>query len=298
MRIFVTGASGWIGSPVVANLVDDGHDVRGLARSDASAHRVADLGAVPVPGELDDLDLLAAEAGAADAVVHLGFRHDFSDFAGAGRTERSAVEAMLGALEDSDRAFLLASGIAGIAPGRTLLEIDRSPHTSPESPRGASENLALGFAGRGVRTISARFAPTVHGAGDRGFVATLVSIAAEKRVSGYIDDGTGRWPAVHRGDAARAVVLGLASAGPGSVIHAIAEEGIPTREIAEAIGALVGVPTVSVPRDAAAEHFGWLAMFFGADVPASSAATRELLNWEPTGPTLLDDLREGHYYKG
>lgn len=297
MKVFVTGASGWIGSASVAELLAAGHEVVGLARSDEAAQRLETAGATVLRGSLDDLASLRAGAEESDAVLHLGFKHDFSDYAGAGRTERAAVETFGDVLAGSGRTLLLASGVAGLAPGRVATEKDRSTHVDPESPRGASENLAFGFVTRGVRSVSARFAPTVHGEGDHGFVATLVTIARQKGVAGYVGDGSNRWPAVHRSDAARVVRLGLELAPAGTALHAIGEQGIPTKEIAELIGAGLGVPVDSIAPEDAAAHFGWIGMFFGADVPASSSATQELLGWTPTGPTLRDDLEAGYYFR-
>lgn len=295
MRVFVTGASGWIGSAVVPELLGAGHQVLGLARSPQSAERLRAVGAEPVAGDLDDLGALRSAASSADAVIHLAFKHDFSDYAAAGATERAAMETFLDALEGTGRPLLFASGIALVAPGRVATEEDASPFTTPEAPRGGVEALALGAADRGIRPVALRFSPTVHGAGDHGFAAVLAGIAREKGVAGYVGDGANRWPAVHRTDAARLVRLALDAPDAPSVIHAVAEEGNATRRIAEAIGAAVGVPAASIdPADVDA-HFGWIGAFFGSDIPASSALTRDRLAWEPTGPTLFDDIAAGHY---
>ncbi|WP_382309990.1 SDR family oxidoreductase [Herbiconiux sp. UC225_62] len=295
MRVFVTGASGWIGSAVVPELLAAGHDVVGLARSDESAADVRATGAEVQRGSLDDLVSLRAGAEASDAVIHLAFKHDFSDFAGAGRTERAAIETFGDVLAGSGRPFLFASGVAMITPGRVVTERDASQAGGPDAPRGGAEPLALAFAERGIRPVSLRFSPTVHGEGDHGFIATIVGVARAKGVSGYVGDGSNRWPAVHRSDAARMVTLALEKAPAGAVVHGVGEEGIPTRDIAEAIGQQLGVPVASVAPDAAAEHFGWIGAFFGLDIPASSALTQELLGWTPTGPTLLADLGSGAY---
>jgi nucleoside-diphosphate-sugar epimerase len=252
-------------------------------------------GALPLRGELDDLQSLRAGAEEADAVIHLAFKHDFTDYAGAGRTERAAVETIGAALKGSDRPLLLASGMAGAGTGQVLTELDASPHVGPDSLRGGSERLALDLAEDGVRSVALRFAPTVHGPGDHGFVATLVRIARERGAAGYVGDGGNRWPAVHRLDAARMVALALEKAPAGSRVHAVAEEGIPTREIAEAIGRSMSLPVVSVAPGDAAEHFGWLGAFYARDIPASSDLTRGLLGWTPMHPGLLDDLAAGHY---
>jgi len=294
MRVFVTGASGWIGSHTVPELIAAGHEVVGLARSDDSARAVEALGAAPHRGSLDDLGSLRAGAQGADAVVHLAFKHDFSDYAGAGRTERAVVQGFVDELAGSGRSLLLASGLAG-APGTLLTENDPSAFTGPDAPRGGSEGLALDAAEQGVGSVALRFSATVHGAGDHGFTAELARIARERGVSGYVGDGSSRWPAVHVSDAGRLVALALDKAPARSVVHAVAEEGVESRAIAEAVGRAVGVPTVSVDPADAAEHFGWLGAFWAMDIAASSAATSELLGWEPTGPTLLEDIAAGAY---
>ncbi|MEJ3405638.1 SDR family oxidoreductase [Rathayibacter sp. YIM 133350] len=295
MRVFVTGASGWVGSAVVPELIAAGHEVVGLARNAESADAVVAAGAQVHHGSLDDLDSLRAGAADADAVVHLAFKHDFSNFAESGRTERVAVETMLGELEGSDRAFLFASGVALLAPGRVVTEDDLSPLTGPDAPRGGAEGLALDYAERGVRTVSLRFAPTVHGAGDNGFLATLVEIARTKRVSAYVGDGVNRWPAAHRLDVAAMIRLALEKAPAGSRVHGVAEQGITARAIAEAIGRELEVPVASVSPADVDEHFGWIGRFFSVDMPASSAITQQLLEWTPTHPTLLEDLEAGVY---
>jgi nucleoside-diphosphate-sugar epimerase len=297
MRVFVTGASGWIGSAVVPELLAAGHQVVGLARSDDAASAVAAAGAEVRRGSLDDLDSVRAGAEDSDGVVHLAFKHDFSDYAGAGRTERAAVETIGKTLEGSDRPFLFASGVALLAPGRVVTERDATPMIGPDSPRGGGEELALGYAERGVRSVGLRFAPTVHGDGDHGFVSTLVGVARERGASGYVGDGSNRWPAVHRLDAARLVRLALDASPAGSVVHAVAEEGVPARAIAEAIGRGLDVPVVSVAPDAAAEHYGWIGAFFAVDMPASSVLTQERLDWTPTHPGLIEDLEAGHYFR-
>jgi nucleoside-diphosphate-sugar epimerase len=295
MRVFVTGASGWIGSAVTDELLAHGHKVVGLARSDLAAAALEAKGATAHRGSLDDLDSLASAAGAADGVIHLAFKHDFSDYVGAGHTEHAAVQRMLDTLEGSDRPFLLASGVASGAVGRPLTEDDASPFHGADSMRGGSENLALSYADRGTRPVSLRFAPTVHGMRDHGFTAALTKIAKERGAAGYIGDGSTRWAAVHRSDAARMAVLALEKAPAGSRLHAVAESGIPSRDIAAAIGDYLGVPTVSVaPQDAEA-HFGWIGRFFGMDITASSVHTQQLLGWTPTGPTLLEDIANGAY---
>ncbi len=294
MKVFVTGATGWIGSAVLPELIAAGHDVAGLARSDASAARLEAAGASVHHGSLDDLDSLRAGAAAADAVVHLAFKHDFSDYAGAGRTERAAITTLGDALAGSDRPLLFASGVALLTPGRVATETDPNPRTGPDAPRGGAEQLAFEYTGRGVRTVSLRFAPTVHGPGDHGFVAELVRIAKAHGVSAYPGDGTNRWPAVHVLDAAAAVRLALDHAPAGAIVHAVAEEGVTTKDIATAIGHGLGLPVAATTDP---EHFGWLSPFFAADIPASSTLTQKQLDWTPTHPTLLEDLAAGHYFR-
>jgi nucleoside-diphosphate-sugar epimerase len=295
MRIFVTGASGWIGSAVSQQLLSHGHEVVGLARSPESAAALAAAGITAHPGSLDDPRGLAAAASAADGVIHLAFKHDFTDYAGAGRSEHLAVQAMLDALAGSDRPFLLASGLASGVTGRPLTEDDPSPFQGIDSMRGGSENLALDYADKGVRTVALRFAPTVHGMRDHGFTAVLTKIAQDNGAAGYAGDGSNRWAAVHRDDAARMVRLALEKAPAGSRVHAVAEEGVPTRDIASAIGDVLDLPTVSVPAADVEAHFGWIGRFFSMDVVATSTKTRELLDWHPTGPALLDDIAAGAY---
>lgn len=297
MRIFVTGASGYIGSAVVRELREAGHEVVGLARSDAAAAALTVAGAATHRGSLENMDSLRAGAEASDGVIHLAYNHDFSDMADAGRTERAAVEALGDTLVGSDRPFLFASGVALVAPGQVATERDVIPTSGPGSPRGGSEHLALAYAERGVRSVSLRFAPTVHGAGDHGFVSTLVGVARDTGVSGYLGDGSNRWPAVHRLDAARMIRLAIETAPAGSVLHGVAEEGIPARDIAEAIGRGLDVPAASVAVGDAASHFGWIGAFFALDIPASSALTQEMLGWSPTQPGLIEDLAESYYFR-
>ncbi|WP_163511142.1 SDR family oxidoreductase [Fodinicola acaciae] len=295
MRVFVTGASGWIGSAVTDELLTNGHQVAGLARSDQAAAALAAKGATPHRGDLDDLDGLAAATAEADAVIHLAFKHDFSDFAGAGRSEHAAVRRMLDELKGSDRPFLIASGLAAGDLGRPLTEDDPSPFRGVDSMRGGSENLALDYADLGVRSVALRFSPSVHGMGDHGFVSVLTKVAKDRGAAGQVGDGSHRWAAVHRSDAARLVRLALEKAPAGTRVHAVAEEGVPTRDIAAAIGDFLGVPTTSVAPQDAESHFGFIGHFFGMDIAASSARTRELFGWTPTGPTLLEDIRAGAY---
>ncbi|WP_285115007.1 SDR family oxidoreductase [Leifsonia sp. fls2-241-R2A-40a] len=296
MRVFVTGASGWIGSGVVPLLLAAGHDVQGLARSEQSAARLRAAGAEAVDGQLDDLAGLRAAADGADAVIHLAFKHDFSDYAASGRSERAAMETFGEVLEGTGKPLLFASGVALLGPGRVVTEEDASPFIGRDAPRGGVEELAMGFADRGIRPVALRFAPTVHGAGDHGFMAQLVAVAREKGVAGYVGDGSNRWPAVHRDDTARLIVRALENPDAARVVHAVAEEGVAARDIAEAIGRGAGLPAASIDPDHAEAHFGWIGAFFRLDIPASSALTRERFGWEPAGPTLLEDLDAGHYF--
>jgi nucleoside-diphosphate-sugar epimerase len=295
MRVFVTGASGWIGSAVVPELIGAGHQVVGLARSDASAAALAAAGAAVQRGSLDDLDSLRTGGAASDGVVHLAFIHDFSNFDASVQADRRAIETLGAALEASGRPLVIASGMGVCTKGRVATE--RDPF-DPTWPRAAAAEMTLSLAGRGVRSSVVRLPPTVHGAGDHGFVARLVAVAREKGVSGYIGDGSNRWPAVHRLDAAHLFCLALENAPAGSVWQAVADEGVPTRSIAEVIGRHLDLPVVPIPREDAGDHFGWLGAFFGGiDRPASSVLTRELLGWQPTHPGLIDDLGQGHYFE-
>lgn len=294
MRVFVTGASGWIGSAVVPELIGAGHQVLGLARSDSSAAAVAATGAEVHRGSIDDLDSLRAGAAASDGVIHLAYNHDFSRMAEAAATNQRVIETLGDALEGTGRPLVIASGTAGIVPGRVTTEEDAADADAP--PRAATEATLLGFAARGVRPSSLRMPPTVHGAGDPGFMAVLIGIARDKGVSAYIGDGSNRWPAVHRQDAAHLFRLALESAPAGSVLHAVAEEGVPVRHIAETIGRHLEIPIVSVAPEDAADHFGWLGAFLGLDTPASSGRTRRRFGWTPTHAGLIEDLEAGPYF--
>jgi nucleoside-diphosphate-sugar epimerase len=296
MRVFVTGASGWIGGATVDDLLSAGHDVLGLARTDSSSAALEAKGATVLRGDLDDLDALRKGAADVDGVVHLANKHDWSNPAASNAAERGAVEAIAETLVDTGRPFVLASGVAALAQGRPATEEDASPFHGPASPRGGSENLALSYVDRGIRVVSARFAPTVHGDRDHGFIAYIVATAREKGASAYVGDGANRWAAVHRSDAARLVRLGLEQAPAGSLLHAVAEEGVATKTIAEAIGRGLDLPVKSIPTEEAVDHFGFVGTFFAMDMAASSARTRELLGWTPIGPTLIEDIDAGAYF--
>ena len=294
MRVFVTGASGWIGSASVDELLVRGHEVVGLARSAASAAAVEAKGAAVLRGDLDTLDVLRTGALEADAVIHLANKHDWGNPAESNRAERAAVQTFVDALAGTGKPFLLAAGVAGLTQGRASTEADRSSARGPDSPRGGTENLALDAVPE-VASVSLRFAPTVHGVGDHGFIPQIVAAARRRGVSGYVGEGVNRWAAVHRSDAGRAVALGLQGAPAGTALHVVAEEGVPTREIAEAIGLALGLPVTSIDPADAVDHFGFIGRFFGFDMSAGSADTQRLLDWTPTGPTLLEDLDSGAY---
>jgi nucleoside-diphosphate-sugar epimerase len=290
MRVFVTGASGFIGSAVAGELIAAGHQVTGLARSTASADALVSAGLGVHRGDLGDPDSLRAGAQAADGVIHLAFVHDFSDFGRSVQTDRIAIEALGDALAGSDRPLVVASGVGGLPPGTT--EDDAVPDGFPR----LSEQTALEQVSRGVRASVVRLPPSVHGVGDYGFVPRLISIARAQGVSGYPGDGANAWSAVHRVDAARVFRLALEQGHAGSRWHAVADEGIPVREIAEAIGRGLGLPTASISQNETSSHFGWLGRFFTLDAEVPSTLTRQRLGWEPSRPGLLANLAEDHYF--
>jgi nucleoside-diphosphate-sugar epimerase len=291
MRVFVTGATGFIGSAVVQDLLGAGHQVLGLARNDASAAALKDVGVPVQRGDLTDTDSLVAGAKACDGVIHTAFIHDFTQFVANMETDRLAVTAMASALEGSGKPMVIASGTLMVAHASPATENDGP--MDPHSGRAASETIVL--TAPGVRGAVVRLTPTVHGAGDHGFVPRMIEFARAKGVAAYVGEGNNRWPAVHRLDAARVFRLGLEKAPPGSRLHAVAEQGIPTRRIAEAIGAGLGIPARSVTPEEAPAYLDFLAWFFAMDNLASSAITRETLGWRPEGPELLADMRTSYF---
>ncbi|CAN5126373.1 SDR family oxidoreductase [soil metagenome] len=290
MRIFVTGATGWVGSAVVDELIAAGHQVSGLARSDDKAAALAATGAAVIRGTLDDLDLLRGAAGAADAVIHTAFNHDFSKFAENARQDQRAIELLGDVLQGSDRPLIVTSGVALLAPGRVATEMDVPP-SDPSYPR-RSEATARALLERGVRATTVRLAPSVHGLGDHGFIPILIAMARATGVSAYIGEGLNRWPGVHRLDAGRLYRLALEGGAAEPAYHATADEGVAFKAIAEVIGRRLGIPAEARDR----EHFGWFADFASADMPASSARTQSQLGWTPTGPDLLSDIDQPGYY--
>jgi nucleoside-diphosphate-sugar epimerase len=296
MKVFVTGATGFIGTAIVQELINAGHQVLGLARSEASAQKLTDAGAEVHRGDLEDIESLRSGAAAADGVIHVGFVHDFSRLQEICRIDKTAIETIGDVLAGSNRPFIVASGTALVSPGQVATE-DILPPVSPGWPR-ASEQTADEVAAKGVKASAIRLSPSVHGLDDKhGFVPILVNIAREKGVSAYIGDGTNRWNAVHRLDAARLFRLALENEAPAPRYHASAEEAITVKSIAEAIGKELNLPVVSIAPEAAAEHFGWFAHMAAIDCPASSEWTRQALNWKPTGPALLEDIANGIYTK-
>lgn len=295
MRVFVTGATGWIGSAVVRELISAGHQVLGLARSEKGAEDLIAAGADVHRGSLQDMPSLESGASQSDGVIHLAFNHDFSNFAQNGADEQRAIRAIGAILEGSRRPLVVASGLALLAPGEVATErTTRSESLSfiPRDPEGAIAALAE----RGVRAAAVRLPPSVHGHGDHGFVPSVIRFAREKGVSPFIGDGLNRWPAVHRLDAARLFRLALEHGAEGGPFHAVADEGVPFKDIAAVIGRWLSLPVVSQPPEQAQAHFGWFAQFAAVDCPARSEVTRALLGWAPEQPELLADIDHAAYF--
>jgi nucleoside-diphosphate-sugar epimerase len=298
MHVFVTGGTGQTGPAIVIELLEAGHQVTGLARSDAAIDRLNSLGATPLRGSTDDLDLLTMAASRADAVVHMANGGDFSDPADMTRREVAAINALGEGLVGTGKALVTTSGTLVLPPGRLSTEQDAADPSSIGALRIPGEHACLGFAARGVRAVVLRLAPTVHGPRDHGFVPMLVSTARRTGTSAYVGDGANRWPAVHRLDAARLYRLALEHAPAGEVVHGVGEPGVELKDIAQQIGNELGLPTSSVTPEQAPSHFGspFMAVVFGTDAPVSSAHTQELLGWTPTHQTLLEDLEDGDYF--
>jgi nucleoside-diphosphate-sugar epimerase len=296
MRVFVTGASGFIGTAIVQELIGAGHEVLGLARSDASAGRLAAAGARVHRGDLEDAESLRSGAALSDGVIHTAFNHDFSKFKANCETDRQVIEALGSALAGSDRPLVITSGIGILTPGHISTE-DSLPATSSTTiPRIASEEAAVSVAAKGVHVSVVRLPPSVHDQGDHGFVPMVIGMAREKGVSAYVGEGLNRWPAVHRLDAAHLYRLVLEKGSAGARYHGVADEGIPFRDIAAVIGVQLNLPVVARSPEEAAGHFGWFAHFAALDVPASSQRTRQQLGWQPKQPGLIADLQTGTYF--
>ncbi|WP_025146825.1 SDR family oxidoreductase [Pedobacter jeongneungensis] len=296
MRVFVTGATGFVGSAIVKELINAGHQVLGLARSDASANALIAAGAEVHRGDLTDLNSLRSGAAATDGVIHTGFIHDFTRYKEMCEVDKLAIEAIGAELAGSNRPFIVTSGTALVSPGKLATEAIIPAPGASVHPR-VSEQTADAVATLGVRSAVVRLSPSVHDEGDYGFVPMLINIAREKGISAYIGEGLNCWTAVHRLDAAVLYRLALENATPRARYHGVAEEAITFKTIAETIGKQLNIPVVSVPAAEAAEHFGWLSGFACIDCPASNKITRESLNWQPTQINLIADMEKGHYFK-
>jgi nucleoside-diphosphate-sugar epimerase len=289
MRVFVTGATGFIGSAVVLELIDAGHQVLGLARSDGGAESLGHLGAQVHRGDLEDLDSLRRGAAMSDGVIHLAFNHDFSKYLANCEADRHAIEALGSVLVGSDRPLIVTSGIVVVTPGRLVTEEDAPAAGSSSIPRVASEEAAASVAAQGVHVSVVRL-PQVHDPEKQGLITYFIDVARQKHVVGFVGDGSNRWPAVHRLDAAHLYRLALEKGSAGARYHAVAEEGVPIREIAEAVGRRLNIPLVAMSAEEALNHFGWLGPFMTIDSRASSALTQERLGWRPVQPGLIHDL--------
>ena len=296
MRVFVTGASGFIGSAIVPELISAGHQVLGLARSDAAAKSLTAAGAQVHRGNLDDVESLRSGAAQADGVIHTAFNHDFSKFQANCEADRRVIESMASALAGSNRPLIISSGVALLSPGKVSTE-DQSADPNSPVPRVLTEVTADALAARGVHVSVIRLSPTVHGDGDHGFVPMIINAARQKGVSAYVGDGNNRWPAVHRLDAARLYRLALEKNAIGGRYHGVAEEGVPFRDIATVIGRRLNIPVVSKTPAEGETHFGWFAHFAAIDAPSSSRKTREVLGWEPQQPGLIADLDRPRYFE-
>lgn len=294
MRIFLTGATGFIGSAIIPELISAGHQVLGLTRSDAGAESLKAAGAEVHRGDLEDLESLRTGAAASDGVIHCGFNHDFSKFVQNCEQDRLVIEAIGGVLAGSDRPLVITSGtgMGNLVPGQPATEDNFNP--DHPNPRKASELAGVAMAERGVNVSVVRL-PQVHDPFKQGLITYAVALAREKGISAYVGDGLNRWPAVHVLDAARLYRLALEKHEPGSRYHAVAEEGVSVRDIAESLGRGLKIPVVSLSPEEAPAHFGWLAAFVGWDMPASNALTRQRLGWSPSGPTLIADLDQARY---
>ena len=298
MRVFVTGATGFIGSAVVSELLGAGHEVLGLVRSDQGAASLSAIGAKAQRGDLNDLDSLRRGVAGSDGVIHTAYNHDFTvSRMDAAQADRRAITAMAEVLTGSNRPLVITSGTGLGAEGRLATEDTVPAPGSDPMGRYATEEAAVAFVERGVRIVVVRFPRSVHGRGDHGFVPMLIDIARTKGVSAYPGDGSNRWPAVHRFDAAHLLRLAVESAPAGARLHGVGDEGVPVREIAEVIGRHLNLPVTSISREEADSHFGFLGAVFALDCPASSAITQKLLGWHPVQPRLIPDLNEGHYFK-